>query len=82
MKSKEKFGLTRSDIGVNITQHGLLARVAELADAPDLKSVGVTSVPVRVRPRAPYLPIKHKCGDLISRSITPRSGAVGSLSGS
>ena len=29
------------------------ARVAELADATDLKSVGLTSVPVRVRPRAP-----------------------------
>ena len=39
--------------------------MAKLADATDLKSVGVKSVPVQVRSRAPHL--------------ISRSGAVGSL---
>ena len=30
--------------------------MAELADATDLKSVGVKSVPVQVRSRAPFIP--------------------------
>ena len=32
----------------------VLARVAELVDARDLKSLVLTDVPVRFRPRAPY----------------------------
>ena len=44
------------------------ARVAESADATDLKSVGLTPVPVQVRSRAPV--------------IISRSGAVGSSPGS
>ena len=33
--------LTKKESGDNITQHSLLARVAESADATDLKSVGL-----------------------------------------
>ena len=33
----------------------LIARVAKLVDARDLKSLGLAAVPVRVRPRAPAL---------------------------
>ena len=50
------------------SQIHLLARVAKLVDATDLKSVGRNTVPVQVRPRAPFLRIiipsisyKFKC---------------------
>ena len=36
-----KKDLTKHTSNDTITQHSLLARVAELADAPDLKSVGL-----------------------------------------
>jgi hypothetical protein len=34
--------------------HHAFARVAELVDARDLKSLALTGVPVRFRPRAPF----------------------------
>ena len=49
------------------------ARVAELVDAADLKSAGLTAVPVRFRPRAP-----SRFSPLIVRGRAPYSGpAVG-----
>ena len=43
----------------NIGQPSQQARVAKLVDARDLKSLALTGVPVRVRPRAPYNPATY-----------------------
>ena len=40
---------------------GHLARVVKLVDTRDLKSLGLTAVPVRFRPRAPLELLRSSC---------------------
>ena len=56
-RTRPKPALRRTARRGIILGHAALARVIELVDIPDLKSVGRKAVPVQVRPRAPG---KHK----------------------
>ena len=52
-----------------------MARVAKLVDARDLKSLGLTAVPVRFRPRAPLFCFIHlSFYPLMMRAQPPRGG--------